>query len=375
MGKSILLLSEDLDYHGIAVRWGLEQLGVSADWWVRSSFPVESAISIGVGKNGDDYEVIDGNRVAFTEDAYGAIWNRRGKTPTVSARLTRTDRVVAKAESSFLLTGMVSVLEQRNASGLIVNKAAAGERINSKVPQLVTARKVGFTVPATLISNEPGRIREFCEELQGSVVVKQHIPFVWRLKDGRLALPGTRAIRSDDLKDDEPLSAAPMIYQQYIPIEHEIRVTVFCANVFAILRTRSGVNKWGFCDIKYEDSTSRAIELPPRLRNKCLEFMRQAGLVFAAFDIAISTDGGEYFLECNEAGQFLFLEEIVPEIPLLDAFCRFLASGDSSYKYGRRKGEISLAEFDESEAGRSMQERLMASSRASKVFSPFELSE
>lgn len=37
--RPVLILSENLDYHGIAIKWGLSEKGVPHTWWKRSSFP------------------------------------------------------------------------------------------------------------------------------------------------------------------------------------------------------------------------------------------------------------------------------------------------------------------------------------------------
>ena len=48
----------------------------------------------------------------------------------------------------------------------------------------------------------------------------------------------------------------------------------------------------------------------------------------------ISTPSGDYvFLEVNEAGAFLWLEERLPELHLLDAFCEFLRQGTIAFEW------------------------------------------
>lgn len=54
--------------------------------------------------------------------------------------------------------------------------------------------------------------------------------------------------------------------------------------------------------------------------------MRQLGIVFGCFDFIITPDDEYIFLEVNEMGQFLWIEEILPELKLLDKFCEFLVS-------------------------------------------------
>ena len=48
------------------------------------------------------------------------------------------------------------------------------------------------------------------------------------------------------------------------------------------------------------------------------------GLVMGCIDIVVDKDGTYQFLEVNQQGQFLWIEQLCPEVKLLDAFVRFL---------------------------------------------------
>ena len=65
-------------------------------------------------------------------------------------------------------------------------------------------------------------------------------------------------------------------------------------------------------------------------------------------DLVIDTEGNIYFLEVNQAGQFLFIEEVLPGIPLLHAMTAFLSSGRVDYSMhcvkSRRFADYSVTE-------------------------------
>src|SRR3546814_9540578 len=46
----------------------------------------------------------------------------------------------------------------------------------------------------------------------------------------------------------------------------------------------------------------------------------------------IDGKGEAHFLEVNQAGQFLFVEEMAPQLPLLQAMCAMLAQGRTDYR-------------------------------------------
>ncbi len=58
--------------------------------------------------------------------------------------------------------------------------------------------------------------------------------------------------------------------------------------------------------------------------------MKKLGLVFGCFDFIVTPDNEYYFLEVNEQGQFLWIEEVNPDIKILDAFVNLLISKGKS---------------------------------------------
>jgi hypothetical protein len=75
-----------------------------------------------------------------------------------------------------------------------------------------------------------------------------------------------------------------------------------------------------------------ALELPEEVAARCREMMRRLGLVFGCFDFIVTPAGDYVFLEVNEMGQFLWLEESLPATPLLQTFCEFLVSQDPNFR-------------------------------------------
>jgi glutathione synthase/RimK-type ligase-like ATP-grasp enzyme len=50
------------------------------------------------------------------------------------------------------------------------------------------------------------------------------------------------------------------------------------------------------------------VEVPPRVAEAVLRYLREAELAYGAFDFAEDGDGTWWFLECNQSGQFGFIE-------------------------------------------------------------------
>jgi len=89
-------------------------------------------------------------------------------------------------------------------------------------------------------------------------------------------------------------------------------------------------------DWRFEHGTTASHaqhQLPQDIADRCLSLARTLGLLYAAIDLAIDQTGNYIFFGINPGGQFLFGEDLVPDMPLLDAFCKFLVSRDPNFVY------------------------------------------
>lgn len=98
------------------------------------------------------------------------------------------------------------------------------------------------------------------------------------------------------------------------------------------------------CGLSKKDSF-QLIELPTDIEKLCSNLLADLGIHFGIFDIAVDFDGLYYFLELNPSGQFLYVEEILPESRILEkcanAIVRFV---DKSVAYQTNKS-VTLSVF------------------------------
>jgi len=118
----------------------------------------------------------------------------------------------------------------------------------------------------------------------------------------------------------------------------------------------------------------RAYELPESVKRSCLDYLKHSGLSYAAIAFLVTEDNEFIFLEANESGQFLFLEDEVPTIPILDAFCQFLASGSSTFKY-TKPSAVNLANYSATDDAQRCQRLFEEHWNNSDKSSPFELAD
>jgi glutathione synthase/RimK-type ligase-like ATP-grasp enzyme len=234
------------------------------------------------------------------------------------------DRVVARRECAAFNKGFWGLIA---ADALWVNPIAGRDRANAKAIQLQEAIRSGLTIPDTLFSNDPGQIRKFLSLYPGEAIYKGFNPIRWSTEDGT-ALLYTNKIGLADLPDDEVLMLTPGIFQREVEKAYELRIT-FMGDYACSAKLLSQQHPVARLDWRSGGTEIEAVpdELPDDLYEACRLLMRRLGIVFGCLDIVITPQGERIFLEVNEMGQFLWLEESNPDFLLLEAFCQFLIQG------------------------------------------------
>lgn len=305
MPKRILIFCKEDDWHALAIQGLLRQRGAEADLLDTSTFPTKITL-VQRGEGMTDIE-FGGRRLS----EYHAIWNRRAHRPQVTAAFTDPDEKAFAARECFeALWGAIY------ASGLpLYNLPEAERRASFKADQLRLAREIGLNIPATLITNSPQEARVFYEEHQGRVIYKTFTGTMWRMMD-------TRPLTEADMADLWRVEYSPLIFQEFLPLGREYRVSVVQERCFAgeIVIEHPGAQY----DWRLDDNHGvKGVTLPAEVENKLLELRRCLELSSGAIDLRETPDGTLYFLEINPTGQFLFLD-IFGKMDVAGAFCDML---------------------------------------------------
>jgi hypothetical protein len=159
------------------------------------------------------------------------------------------------------------------------------------------------------------------------------------------------------LASEGAISACPVIYQQALKVDSEIRV-VACGHTYVAhetVRTSGGTAVDGRLDARKNNLVGRQIDISQDIVEMCKKYLEEMGLAYAAFDFG-KVQGKVFFFEANESGQFLYLEHRTPTIPMLDIFCRFLESGRSDFLYEPSHNPIRLSDYDLSDESKRLSE-------------------
>ncbi|MBC2874735.1 MULTISPECIES: ATP-grasp ribosomal peptide maturase [Streptomyces] len=165
---------------------------------------------------------------------------------------------------------------------------------------LATAAACGFTVPSTLITNRPDDARAF---------IKRHGPVIFKpisvplyLVDGKAQTVPVTAVQADEI--DDALTGTMHLFQVQVEKAADVRVTVIGRRIFAV-RIDSGLLDWR---TDYGTHTYTPVIPPPDVAHAAFAYLRHFGLVFGAFDFALTASGEWVFIECNPSGQWAWME-------------------------------------------------------------------
>ena len=76
--------------------------------------------------------------------------------------------------------------------------------------------------------------------------------------------------------------------------------------------------------------SAEKIETPPEIAKSVLAFAQQFGICFGSLDFGVDAHGQWWFLEINEEGQFLWLDQFNREARLMEKFCAFITAPQGS---------------------------------------------
>lgn len=329
----ILIASLKEDAHAGVVAAALRRLGHDACLWHGADFPVQQTQSVAVNDAGDFHWHARGAGLSGDEagDGFDTVWARRIQAPQRGETIHPDDVDFVERELTQYHSSIWNAIEP---DAFWVNPLPRIRPSESKLNQLRIAQDIGMSVPSTLVSNDPDDIRDFLAlHVDGGTIYKGFFPASWTDEDGRrLALP-TRPIRLEDLPSDDMLQSVPGIFQTRIAKVGEIRLTMFGDYPLAA-RIDTGDHEAGAEDWRNMHITRVPMtpyDMPGSVLDRVRRFMREIGIVFGCFDFIVTPDGEHVFLEVNQAGQWLWVEQKLPEIPMLATFCAFLAGGKRDF--------------------------------------------
>ena len=338
-----LIPTEPDDTHAIFVKIALEEEGHQVRCLFTADQPTKQKNSVFIDnvnyqwKSSDECESVSDND-------YDVVWWRRPRKPFLPKNSTHPDDYKFTLRENILFHE--SITNNVAADAWWINTKDAANRANFKLLQLKLASHCGMTIPTTLCSNDPKDIRYFLLRHEAEGVIYKPLCANFWFEEEQIKLIYTSKINFLDLPNNKLLQLAPGIFQKQIKKKYELRITCF-GDYLVAAKLNSQLHAEGKIDwraIPEKEMTIEPYSLPSELESKIRVFMHQLGIVFGSFDFIVTPEGEYVFLEVNEQGQFLWIEEYNPEFKMLDIFVNFLINKSKQFSWKPRALGHTLAQ-------------------------------
>lgn len=178
----------------------------------------------------------------------------------------------------------------------VMNRAGPSATNIAKPWQSRVARRCGFAVPETLVTNDQARVRAF------------------HARHGRVIFKSISSVRSivrelDDaaLARLDRLAVLPTQFQVLVP-GMDVRVHAVGRELFAS-EIRSEATDYRYAARDGLAVAMAPLELPEEVARRCRRLVRALGLELAGIDLRRTPDGGWVCFEVNTAPAFSYYEE------------------------------------------------------------------
>lgn len=318
----ILLVSHAGDDHLAPVLTELDRIGGEAVVVDTSTIPVSTAMCAEQATGGDRWRLrmADGTWLDLRGCRSG--WWRRALPSSPDPRIPDRGQAAWAANETYeAMTGFWDALPIT-----WVSPPRSVELSMMKTWQLPAARAAGLEVPRTMVTSDPGQARAFIDRIGlGSVVCKAFSATQdnWR---------ETRLVGEAEYELLDRVAVAPVIFQELVPAEVDLRVTVVGERLFAAAvhsqELAYPLDFRLFLD-RGPGVRMEPTELPAEVEEGLLRLLKSAGLRYGAVDLRRTLDGRHVFLEVNPSGQWRFVEDVTGQ-PITAAMARLLTDLDAA---------------------------------------------
>jgi len=248
---------------------------------------------------------LDSNRDIKSENIL-SVWYRRPKEPVIDTTVIEYSSFI-KEQTEAAIKGFYF---STHFETKWINRLDSLYRAKLKIQQLELAKRVGFKIPETIVTNNPNDLSNFLSK--HIKVSTKSLDYPNTKVNGKLFPIYNRIISNDELsKNIQSIRYCPGIFQKYIDKAFDIRVIIIGKTItaFAIYSQEKDLSIEDVRGVSAFDLRHEIFELPRNILNNINSFMTEQRLVFSAIDLLYGSDGEFYFLENNPNGQWLWLEE------------------------------------------------------------------
>ena len=301
----ILLLTDKNDSHANYLIKKLENEGLN---FYRFNLDVKSLKQTFVTYSSFEWSITQNGNVLDLKSVK-CIWNRRTFVELLLDEEydQSTDFKIWKNEWNKTLLGIYSYLRDKPWMNPWRNSYAA----ENKYLQMELAISCGLEIPATIVSNEKKVLLMFAKQKEEVALKLMHQDF-YKNGDGDFKGLYVNKLNQKDLKKFAAKNENPIVLQEYVEKEFEVRYTVVEENhyVCKIDSQRSNVANIDWRRYDIANTPHHIINPPLKIKSYVSKLMKQLGLTYGALDFIVDKNKNWVFLEINSMGQFLWIEDL-----------------------------------------------------------------
>ena len=300
--EKIILNSRKNDPHTIGITKELDQLGES--FIILDSFTPKDFFQIQF-KKGINSGMLNVHGQEIDLSDVKSVWNTSPLSIKIDNDLIEESKNFVKAE----WTEGISSLWNSFSPKWVNNPNSILSTVN-RLKQLQLASNVGLKTPNTIVTNNPKRLESFFEECNEEIIAKT-LHSSEGLSEDKMIF--TTKLSKKDLEQATQLQYTPCMFQEYVPKNTELRVTIIgdifhAAEIFS-QQSEKTKHDWRQYD-DFEKTPYKQIELSDNIKKTLLRLMKNMNLEFGAVDL-IRTPNDEYvFLEVNPNGRWWWIQEL-----------------------------------------------------------------
>lgn len=198
------------------------------------------------------------------------------------------------------------------APARVANRSRSQGSNFSKPYQAQLIRRHGFSIPETLITNDPERAREF---------IARHGEAIYKSISGIRSI--VQKVGARDLERLDAIRWCPVQFQAFVP-GINVRAHVIDSEVIATAM-HSDATDYRYASRQSDGGTEmRATTLADEVAEQCILLARDLELPFAGIDLKLTPEGEVFCFEVNPSPGFSYYESVTGQ-PIANALARYLA--------------------------------------------------
>lgn len=319
---TVLIISQNGDIHAVAVATLAQNLGLPTLLWTMPSVAGEACATVSIdGRN----NVLRISGQAVSIQSIRTVWNRRRIGCNVPDYVHPDDRDFVFRENARFWRALWSPITDR---AMWIADGPVADRAEDKIRQLLVAAEVGLHIPLTLFGNDVDETRNFIANNVAAgfeTIYKTFTPVSWRSEDNGLRIKHTSIVTTDHL-DPAVFGLTPGIFQRRVAKQFEVRANFFGDQVHSV-RINSQHSEVTRLDWRASITSSGMLsewKLPSGVVELVRKLLNRLDLHMACVDFIVDDSGKYWFVELNQQGQFLWIEEELPSMRMLSRFAEFL---------------------------------------------------